>query len=78
MGMKLVYESTREQDSYGEYLQGTGEIFRVYQLDDGPRHFKQTGFQSSYRYDDPSWNASLEEIAEPQLKKVTTYDYEGL
>ena len=76
MGLKLVHTETREyyEDSYGqrEYTQGSGAIYRVYQLDDGERHFRQNGYQPSYG--DPVWNDDLEEVR-PRTVSVVAYEY---
>lgn len=66
LGLKLVHQTERPSytDSYGtkEYYQLVDHsVYRVYQLDDGPRHFRQNGSQSSYS-SDPDWESEMVEI----------------
>lgn len=80
MGLKLVYEYKRRsyEDSYGgvEYFQDDDtDVYRIYQLDGGQRHFKQNGRQSSYG--DATWEDDLTEV-EPKTKSVVTYEYEDM
>lgn len=65
----LVSKTERETDSYGDFIQGEGEVSMVFQV--GDRFFKKTGYQGSYD-DERSWDGGVSEVF-PVERTVVTY-----
>lgn len=57
---KPVESKGREVDSYGEYLQGEGEIYVIFEVDG--KYYKKFGYQSSYGYDERTWDGAVVEV----------------
>lgn len=63
----LVSKTERERDSYGDYNEGDGEIYMVFQV--GDRFFRKEGYQSSYG-DDRSWDGAVVEVFPREFTSV--------
>lgn len=66
---KHVYSKTRETDSYGDYIEGEGEIFLVFEVDG--KFYKKFGYQSSYG--GREWDGGVVEV-QPVTKTITVWE----